>query len=69
MGPFTVPDLAYADDIALFGDSFEDAQAVLERVEHYAAALGVRINAAKTRFLYILVFVPQQRHPSSMESH
>ncbi len=37
-------DLAYADDIALLGDSFEAVQDALEGVERYAAAVGLKLS-------------------------
>ncbi len=44
----SITNLAYADDIALLGDSFEAVQEALEGVERYAAAVGLRVFAAKT---------------------
>ncbi len=54
-------DLAYADDIALLGDNFEAVQDALEGVERYAAAVGLRSNAAKTKVLPAQVATSQQR--------
>ncbi len=53
--------LAYADDIAPLGDSFEAVQDALEGVERYATAVGLRINAAKTKVLFAQVAASQQR--------
>ncbi len=47
----SITDLAYAEDIALLGDCFEAVQEALEGVERYATAVGLRINAAKTKVL------------------
>ncbi len=43
--------------IALLGDSFEAVQEVLEEVERYVAAVGLRINAAKTKVISAQVAV------------
>ncbi len=51
----------YADDIVLLGDSFEAGQDALVRVERYAVAVGLRINAAKTKVLSAQVAASQQR--------
>ncbi len=52
-------DLAYADDIALFGDSYEAVQEMVNGVHRFANAVGLRINAAKTKVL------PAQIYPTS----
>ncbi len=54
-------DPAYADDTALLGDSFEAVQETLEGIERYAAAVGLRIDAAKTKVLSAQVANSQQR--------
>ncbi len=54
----SITDLAYADDIALLGDSFEAVQGALEGVERYAAAVGLHINAAKMKVLSAQVAAP-----------
>ncbi len=56
----SITDLAYADDIVLLGDSFEAVQDALEGVERYAAAVGQRINATKTKVLSAQVATLQQ---------
>ncbi len=55
----SITDLAYADGIALLGDSFEAVQDALEGVERYAAAVGLRINATKTKVLSAQVAASQ----------
>jgi hypothetical protein len=45
--------LAYADDIALLSRSIPDAQVMLERLESYAASVGLHINTGKTKALHI----------------
>ncbi len=57
----SITDFAYADDIALLGDSFEAVQDALEEVERNAAAVGLRINAAKTKLPSAQVAITQQR--------
>ncbi len=52
-------DLAYADDIALLGDSCEAVQEMVNGVNRFANAVGLRINAAKTKVL------SAQMNPSS----
>ncbi len=47
----TLMDLAYADDIAILGDSYEAVQEVLNGVHRFAYAVGLRINATKTKVL------------------
>ncbi|CAI9720133.1 Hypothetical predicted protein [Octopus vulgaris] len=46
-----VTDLAYADDIALLGSNRADVQDALERVHAAAAAVGLPINAGKTKVI------------------
>ncbi len=48
---FGLTDLAYADDIALFGDSFVTVQEAVNQVHPFAAVVGLRINASKTKVL------------------
>ncbi len=57
----SITDLAYADDIALLSDSFEAVRQAPEGVERYAAAVGLHINAAKTKVLSAQVTASQQR--------
>ncbi len=52
-------DLAYADDIALLGDSYEAVKEMVDGVHRFANAVRLRINAAKPK-------VPSaQMNPSS----
>ncbi len=44
-------DLAYADDIAILGDSFEAVREMVNGVHRFANAVGLRIKAAKTKVL------------------
>ncbi len=44
-------DLAFADDIALLGDSYEALQEMVNGVHNFANAVELRINAAKTKVL------------------
>ena len=37
-------DLNFADDIALLSDNMADAQQLLAAVEHWALAVGLKIN-------------------------
>lgn len=46
-------DLDYADDIAVLGSSRANAQALLTSLEDAAAAVGLRINAKKTKALVV----------------
>lgn len=48
---FHLTDLDYADDIAVLGESYKDIQMVLNRIQEKAAAIGMRINASKTKIL------------------
>lgn len=48
---FHLTDLDYADDIAVLGESYRDIQTVLNRIQEKAAAIGMRINASKTKIL------------------
>ncbi len=42
-------DLAYADDIVILSGSYSEMQGLLEAVNRHAAAVGMHINASKTR--------------------
>ena len=44
-----ISDLEYADDVVLLGTDFDSLQVILERVCHFAAAVGLKINADKTK--------------------
>ncbi len=44
-----VPDLAYANDVVLLSYSYMGMQGLLEAVNRHAAAVGMRIEALKTK--------------------
>ncbi len=46
-----VSDLAYADDIVILSSSFSEMQGLLEAVISHAVAVGMRINASKTKVM------------------
>ena len=44
-----ISDLEYADAIVLLDTNLDSLQVILERVCHFAAAVGLKINADKTK--------------------
>ncbi len=46
-----VSKLAYADDIVILSRSQSERQGLLEDVHYYDAAVGMRINASKTKWM------------------
>ena len=48
-----IPILAYADDAALMSDDSDAAQRQLYRFETASAKVGLRLNASKTKVMYI----------------
>ena len=46
-----ITDLDFADDIALLSDNLADAQRLLLALEHWALAVGLRINKKKTKYM------------------
>ncbi len=44
-------DLAYADDIAILGDSYEAVRKMVNGVHRFVNAVGPRINASKIKVL------------------
>ncbi len=46
-----VSDLAYADDIVVLTSSYSEMQGLLETVKRHVAAVGMCINASKTKVL------------------
>ncbi len=44
-----VSDLAHADDIVILSSSCREMQGLLEVVNHHTAAVGMRLNAWKTK--------------------
>ncbi len=53
-------DLAYADDIVILSSSYSEMQGLLEAVNRHAAAVGMRINASKTKVMSTLI--PGEQH-------
>ncbi len=50
-----VSDLAYADDIVILSSSYSEMQDLLDAVNRHDAAVGMRINASKTKVMSALV--------------
>ncbi len=50
-----VSDLVYADDIVILSSSYAEMQGLLEAANHHAAAVGMRINASKTKVMSALI--------------
>ncbi len=48
-------DLVYADDIVILSSSYSEMQGLLEAVNRHAAAVGMRINASKTKVMSALI--------------
>jgi len=48
-----IPALAYADDAALLSDNGESAQRQLHRFETASAKVGLRLNASKTKVMFV----------------
>jgi hypothetical protein len=55
LGPWSLTDLDYADDIALFATSTENLQQILNTVNTEGAKLGLRISWPKTKVMAISV--------------
>ena len=51
IGPETVTDFNFADDIVLLSEGLHQAQQLLQRVETSVAKVGLKMNAAKTKFM------------------
>ncbi len=51
----TINHLAYADDIVILSSSYSEMQNLLEAVNRHAAAVGMRINASKTKVMSALI--------------
>ncbi len=47
--------LAYADDIAILSSNYREMQGLLEAVNRFAAAVGMRNNALKTKVMSALI--------------
>ncbi len=54
-------DLAYADDIVILSSSYSEMQGLLDAVNRHAAAVGMRINASKTKVMSALIPGEQRR--------
>ena len=50
-----ITDLAYADDVVLLAESFDEMQRMVNAVERCAETVGLQINAAKTKILSSLL--------------
>ncbi len=50
-----VSDLAYADNIVMLSSSYTELQGLLEADNRHAAAVGMRINASKTKVMSALI--------------
>ena len=51
IGPTVLTDLDFADDIALLSEEMSQAQTLLNRVETSVGKVGLKMNAAKTKFM------------------
>ena len=49
----TLTALAYVDNIATTSDSTSDAERTLHRLQFYSEAVGLKLNAAKTKVLHV----------------
>ncbi len=56
-----VSDLAYADNIVLLSSSYSEIQGLLEALNRHVAAIGMRINASKTKVMSALIPGEQRR--------
>ncbi len=54
-------DHAYADDIAILSSRYSEMQGLLDADNRHAAAVGMRINASKTKVMSALVPVEQRQ--------
>ncbi len=48
-------DLIYADDSVILSSSYSERQGLLEAVNRHTAAVGMRINASKTKVMLALI--------------
>ena len=60
-----IPALAYADDAALLSDNGEAAQRQLHRFETASAKVGLRLNASKTKIMFVGDIPHSDIHTSS----
>ncbi len=56
-----VADLAYADDIVILSSSYNEMQDLLEAINRHASAVGIRINASKTKVMSALISGEQRQ--------
>ncbi len=56
-----VSDLAYTDDSVILSSSYSEMQGLLEAVNRHAAAVGIRINASKTKVISALISGEQRQ--------
>ena len=49
----TLTALAYADDVAITSDSASGAESTLRRLQFHSEAIGLKLNAAKTKVLHV----------------
>ncbi len=54
-------DLAYADDIVIHSSSYSEMQGLLEAVNRHVAAVGLRINASKTKVMPAVIHSEQRQ--------
>ena len=63
LGPgYNLSDLAYADDVVIFGSTFAAVQDALDKVDTLSREVGLRINTSKTKVMAALV--PPGQHTS-----
>ena len=48
-----ISDLDYADDIALFADTIQEAELLLHKVESASKSIELFLNPSKTKYMYI----------------
>ena len=67
IGPETVTDLDFADDIVLLSEGIDQAQEILKRVETSVGKVGLKFNAGKTNYM---AYIKAQTSPSrQMKDH
>ena len=49
----TLTALVYADDVAITSDSTSGAEGTLHRLQLYSEAVGLKLNATKTKVLHV----------------
>ncbi len=61
-----VSHLASANDIVILSSSYIEMQGLLESVNHHAAAVGMRINASRTKMMSALIPGEQRQGPAGL---